>query len=269
MRIPKKLKQKTIQDIMTHAAEGYPNEICGVIVTTAKTEQYVRCINTSSSAQDEFSMCPESFSAAELLGDVVGIVHSHPDGSSQPSKNDIAVMSRNREIELIVDPDSQPIPWHIVSYPEGDYRQVVPEVAESLLGRPFVHNVWDCWSTCENYFKRYHNLSFRSFDRPDRWWEIKDTTSFYEEFYEECGFVRVTDLKPNDLLIMQIGRTYHPNHAGIYLGDQVEEFEGKTFHKGTPLMLHHMYDKKSDVIVYGGQWYQRTTMILRHKEFMQ
>jgi proteasome lid subunit RPN8/RPN11 len=266
MRIPKQLKSKTIQDIMEHAREGYPNEICGVIVTTAKTEKYVRCINTAEDSQDEFVMCPESFSAAESLGDVVGIVHSHPDGSSVPSKNDIAVMSRNREIELIVDPESQAIPWHIVSYPEGDYRQIIPDVHESLLGRPFVHNVWDCWSTCENYYNRYHGLSFRGFDRKDRWWEIKDTTSFYEEYYDECGFVRVTDLKPNDLLIMQIGRTYHPNHAGIYLGDQVSEFEGKTFHKGQPLMLHHMYEKKSDVIVYGGQWHQRTTMILRHKD---
>lgn len=266
MYIPKTLKEKTIQDILSHAKEGYPNEICGVIVTKGKKEQYVRCDNIAADKSEEFHMCPDSFIKAEELGDVVGIVHSHPDGTTLPSPHDIAVMSRNREVELDIDPDSPAIPWHIVSYPEGDYRQIIPEVTENLLGRPFVHNVWDCWSTCENYYKRYHNLSFMKFNRKDRWWEEKDTTSFYEEFYEECGFRQVSELKEGDLIIMQCGRTYHPNHAGVYLGDKLTEFEGKKFAGGQPLMLHHMYGKKSDVVVYGGQWDHRARLYLRHKD---
>lgn len=264
--IPKQLSEKTINAIMAHAKEGYPSEVCGVVVKKGRTVTYVPCVNLATNSTEEFDMCPESYSAAEELGDVVGIVHSHPDGTSRPSIADVAVMSRNREIELMVDPDSKPIPWHIVSWPEGDYRQVIPEAPGSLLGRPFVHNVWDCWSTCESYYKKYHGITFRSFHREDRWWEIEDTTSFYEEFYEECGFhqVSVNDIKPGDLIIMQIGRTFHPNHAGVYLGD-VKEFEGQEYH-GSPLMLHHMWGKASNVIVYGGQWLQRTRMVLRHKE---
>lgn len=262
--IPEKLKAKTIKDIMKHAESGYPKEICGVVVITAKGEKYVPCVNIAESAEEEFHMCPDSYIKAEELGDVVGIVHSHPDGTTRPSSHDIAVMSRNREVELIVDPDSSPIPWHIVSWPEGDYRQVIPEVTVDLLDRPFVHGVWDCWSTCEAYYKKYHGITFKSYPRKDRWWEDKDSKSFYEELYEEFGFYEVNDLKPGDMVIMQIGRTYHPNHAGIYLGE-LSEFEERPI-CGKTLMLHHMYAKKSEVIVYGGQWQQRTRMILRHRE---
>lgn len=264
MIIPKKLKAKTMKDIMSHAEEGYPNEICGVVVVSGKTERYVRCVNLSDDPTQEFDMCPDSYTDAEESGDVVGIVHSHPDGTTRPSSYDIAVMSRNLEVQLIVDPESQPIPWHIVSWPEGDYRQVIPTVSDNLLDKPFVHGVWDCWSTCESYYKKYHGIEFPTYVRTDRWWEDKESKSFYEEFYEDAGFYVVDTPEVGDMIVMQVGRSYHPNHAGIYLGD-ITEFEGRQLF-GNTLMLHHMYDKLSDVIVYGGQWSQRTRLILRHKE---
>lgn len=261
----KKLKAKTMKDIMTHAQEGYPQEICGVVILTEKgTEKYLRCKNIAKDKNSEFEICPDSYADAEELGEVIGIVHSHPDGTTKPSGYDTAVMNRNYEVQLIVDPESAPVPWHIVSWPEGDYRQVIPEVTESLLDRPFVHGVWDCWAACEAYYNRYHGIEFPKYVRKDRWWEEKETHSFYEKEYEAAGFYEVHDLKPGDLIIMQCGRTYHPNHAGVYLGE-VSEFEGRKLH-GQTLMFHHMYDRKSDVIVYGGQWQQRTRMILRHKE---
>lgn len=263
--IPKKLKAKTIKAILKDAEKRYPKEACGVVIynSDTKSESYVPCDNLSKDPTEEFVLCPDSYAQAEELGDVVGIVHSHPDGTTVPSSHDIAVMSRNREVELIVDPESHPIPWHIVSWPEGDYRQIIPKATETLLDRPFVHGVWDCWATCEAYYNKYHGLEFPTYVRKDRWWEEKETTSFYEEFYESAGFYEVDEPKPSDLIIMQIGRSYHPNHAGVYLGD-VSEFEGKPLF-GRTLMLHHMYGKKSEVIVYGGQWSQRTRMILRHK----
>lgn len=261
--IPKKLKASTIKKILRHAENGYPAEICGVVVMTENGERYIPCDNISTSKTEEFRMCPDSYAAAEDEGTVVGIVHSHPDSTTRPSPHDIAVMSRNYEVQLIVDPESAPVPWHIVSWPEGDYRQVVPEITKSLLDRPFVHGVWDCWATCEAYYNKYHGIEFPKYQREDRWWEKKETVSFYEDFHKEAGFYEVDTPQKGDMIVMQIGRSYHPNHAGIYLGE-VSEFEGRPLF-GKTLMLHHMYDKLSDVVVYGGQWQQRTRMILRHK----
>lgn len=260
----KELKPATIKSMLKDAEKRYPKESCGVIIITPSgKEQYIAIDNLSTDPTEEFRMCPDGFIAASDKGDVIGIVHSHPDETTQPSAHDIAVMSRNREVELIVDPESNPIPWHIVSWPEGDYRVVIPEVPTSLLGRPFVHGVWDCWATCEAYYNKYHNIEFKQYPRKDCWWEEKETVSFYEDFHEEAGFYQVDTLQPGDMIVMQVGRSYHPNHAGIYLGE-VSEFEGQKLH-GNTLMLHHMYGKKSEVIVYGGQWQQRTRLILRHK----
>lgn len=264
--IPERLKESTIKAMLKDAEACYPKESCGVVIITPKgVEKYIPIKNISEDPTEEFHMCPEGFADADQKGTIVGICHSHPDETTQPSKHDIAVMSKNREIELIVDPESKATPWHIVSWPEGDYRQVEPHVPESLLGRPFVHGVWDCWSTCESYYKKYHGLTFPTYVRKDLWWEEKETTSFYEEMHEAAGFYRVDGQpEPGDLIIMQVGRTYHPNHAAVYLGE-LDEFEGRKMF-GKTLMLHHMHGRKSDVVVYGGPWLQRTSFILRHKE---
>lgn len=264
MDIPKELKAATIKAILKHAESGYPEEICGVVVNTVKGERYVECKNIATSPTEDFKMCPESYMDAEELGDVVGIVHSHPDHTTKPSSYDLAVMSVNREIELKLDPESSPIPWHIVSWPEGDYRQIIPEANTNLTGRPFVHGIWDCWQVCNDYYNKVYGIEFERFEREDCWWEIKDGPSLYEDFFEAAGFYVVDEPRAGDMIVMQIGRTYHPNHAGIYLGN-IGEFEGNQLHGG-PFLLHHMYGRKSDVVVYGGQWSQRTRMILRHKE---
>lgn len=264
MNVPEELKQVTIKAILKHAKEGYPEEVCGVIVDTIKGEKYVRCANIAEKPTDDFKMCPKSLVAAEEQGDIVGIVHSHPDATSQPSTYDIAVMSANRDIELSLDPDSVAIPWHIVSWPDGDYRQIIPKARTELTGRPFVHGVWDCWQVCNDYYRKYHGIKFDKFEREDCWWEKKDGESLYEKWYPSAGFERVDTPQPGDMIVMQIGRTYHPNHAAIYLGN-IDEFEGEGL-QGGPFILHHMYAKKSNIAVYGGQWEQRTRLILRHKE---
>lgn len=265
--IPKYLNDTTIKQILKDAEKRYPEESCGVVVVTpGGTEKYVACENISKSNKDQFVISPESLAGAEDIGEIVGIVHSHPDGTTVPSEHDIAVMQHNREIELMIDPESVAIPWHIVSWPDGDYRQITPKAPDSLLDRPFVHGVWDCWATCEAYYNKYHGIKFPTYEREDLWWEKEDSVSFYEAFYEAAGFyqVDVGDIKVGDLVVMQVGRTHYPNHAGVFLGD-VGEFEGKEF-VGNSLMLHHMYGKLSEVIVYGGQWLHRTRMVLRHKD---
>lgn len=262
--IPKKLNDGVIKDILAHAKDAYPNESCGVVVKNGRKQFYHPCENIAKDTLNQFRISPVDYTSAEDLGEVVGIVHSHPDGTSVPSSHDLAVMSINRELELELIPDSKPTPWHIVSWPDGDYRQIIPEVHWSLLNRKFIHGIWDCWSTCQSYYKRYHNINFETFEREDCWWENKEAESLYEKHFKGAGFYEVETAEPGDMIVMQIGRSYHPNHAGIYLGD-ITEFEDQQL-VGGPFMLHHLYGRKSEVVVYGGQWDQRKRLILRHKE---
>ena len=261
------ITNKTLKAMLKHAEQDYPNEACGLGVRVGRAEVYVPCKNLSNDPTEQFKLCPQDYAEAEELGDVIGVFHSHPDGTSVPSRNDIACMSVNAEIQRRVDPTSDLIPWHIVSWPEGDYREVMPSLSESLLGKPFVHGFWDCWQTCNDYYQKYHNIEFPKYERKDDWWEDKDAVSLYETFWPSAGFEDVTgqELKPGDMIVMQVGRSYHPNHAGIYLG-KVKSFEGRDIAGDGPFMLHHMYGQESSVVIFGGQWQQRTRLVLRHKE---
>jgi proteasome lid subunit RPN8/RPN11 len=62
--------------------------------------------------QEHFVLCPEDYAAAEDWGTVTAIVHSHPDATTQPSELDKAQC------------DLMAVPWHIVSWPEGDLRTI-------------------------------------------------------------------------------------------------------------------------------------------------
>jgi len=102
--------------------------------------------------------------------------------------------------------------------------------------------------------------------RADGWWESKDNTSLYEANYEAAGFYRVDQPQRGDMIVMEVGRTVYPNHAGIFLGADPALLgeDAATFGPG-PFLLHHLYGRPSEVIVFGGPWLDRTRLILRHK----
>jgi proteasome lid subunit RPN8/RPN11 len=76
---------------------------------------------------EHFVLSPEDYAAAEDWGTVIAIVHSHPDATTQPSELDKAQC------------DLMAVPWHIVSWPEGDLRTINPRGELPLLERPL------CW----------------------------------------------------------------------------------------------------------------------------
>lgn len=263
------LTKKVLQDLKDHATKEYPKESCGLVIKQGKKQQYIPCRNTSDSPLEEFRISPEDMADAEDEGDIIAIVHSHPDWTATPSNFDLAAIERFYSQSLELDPDSSMIPWVIVSVPDYDVTITYPKGETPLLSRTFVHGLQDCWQVCNDYYKRKYGLVFPEYKREDGWWEDKDGPSHYEDLFESAGFIRIdlSDIRPDDLLVMEIGRTEHPNHAAIYLGRDVD-IPGESFdyHRGDyPFILHHLYGKPSEVIVYGGQWENRTRFALRHK----
>lgn len=89
-----------------HAMREYPREACGLVVLVGSERRYVACRNLAGSG-DHFVMDPEDYLAADEQGEIVGVVHSHPDGPALPSRADIAAQQATG------------LPWHIVSVPDG------------------------------------------------------------------------------------------------------------------------------------------------------
>ncbi|WP_277962050.1 C40 family peptidase [Pseudomonas sp. RIT-To-2] len=248
------MRESTLADIRRHAAAQYPRECCGLVILSHGQEHYVPCANIATAPNEQFHLDPAHYAAAEARGEVVAIVHSHPDATSRPSSHDLAMC------------EATALPWHILSWPEGDLRTVMPSGDTPLLGRPFVHGAWDCWQTCADWYQREWGLEFPHFKRDDGWWENPQGPSLYEEAYEANGFVRVDSPRRGDLIVMAVGRTAHPNHAGIFLGADGElPGEASQVEGAGPFLLHHLYGRPSQIIVFGGPWLPRVRLVLRHR----
>ncbi|MGJ0580212.1 C40 family peptidase [Xenorhabdus bovienii] len=231
------MRPHIIQAIIDHAKTEYPNECCGLVIQNSRKQRYIRCRNTAHSSTEQFSMHPADYAEAEDAGTIVAIVHSHPDATTQPSQLDIAQC------------DLSQIPWVIVSWPEGDIRTLMPTVGiKPLLGRPFVHGIWDCYAIVRDWYRLERNIDIPDFERSDGWWERGE--NLYMKNYADAGFTECSgELQIGDVIIMQV-QANEPNHAGVYIGDE--------------LMIHHMYGQLSHRVPYSGYWQDRTIITLRH-----
>ncbi len=78
-------------------------------------------------------------------------------------------------------------------------------------------------------------------------------------------------IRRGDMLVMQVGRALHPNHAGIYLGNdwRLDSEPVQALGGDGPFLLHHLYGRLSTRDVFGGPWIERTRLVLRHTRMPQ
>ncbi|MFI7904432.1 NlpC/P60 family protein, partial [Acinetobacter baumannii] len=136
-----------------------------------------------------------------------------------------------------------------------------------LVGRNYFHGWQDCYALIRDFYSRELGVELKDFERKDAWWEDKDHPSLYLENYEKAGFFEVDTPQYGDMLVCRVGRTEHPNHAVIWLGNNGQLKSEQTEQCiGSSLILHHPYNRKSVREIYGQQWKDRTVKILRHKD---
>lgn len=93
------LTKEHLDDILSHAKEGYPHEVCGIILGKydgdgKKAEEVRRAKNLNTErANDRYEIDPKDLLGAEREGrdkgyEVVGFYHSHPDHPDAPSEFD-------------------------------------------------------------------------------------------------------------------------------------------------------------------------------------
>lgn len=243
-----------INDIQDHAKREYPNECCGLVVKVDGIERYWPCNNVSDKPTSSFLIAKHDWCAAEDAGDIVAIVHSHPDDSGQPSDSDRVMCEAWAEVGVDV-------PWHILSIgklgdDQFDFAELVTFKAcgwkAPLVGRKFAHGILDCYTLVRDFYSRELNIDLPNFEREDDWWH-KGGQLYSLEHFEQTGFREVPrdSMQRGDVIVMQI-RSPVPNHAGVYLGD------GR--------MLHHMYDRLSTDVPYGGMWAESTNYVMRYEK---
>ncbi|KWW37899.1 hypothetical protein AU374_01678 [Cupriavidus metallidurans] len=233
------MRRETLLAVREHAQRDYPREACGLVVIVKGRERYVPCRNVAAGTE-HFVMPAEDYAAAEDLGEVIALVHTHPDAPATPSEADR------------VSCEGSGLPWHILSWPADDLQSIEPVGYQApLVGREFAHGVLDCYALIRDWYRRERGIELLDFERRDNWWNRGD--DLYMQHYAEAGFVVVSQDHPEqggDVILMQL-RSKVPNHAAIYLGDG--------------LMLHHQHGRLSSRDVYGGYWQEITRCVLRLK----
>ena len=98
-----------------HASEVYPEECCGLIINVAGLDIYWKCKNISGAYKEKsFVIDPLDYASGEDQGEVLGIVHSHPDGELAFSHTDRMACKYLDLPFYLVEPKSESI---IVVYP--------------------------------------------------------------------------------------------------------------------------------------------------------
>lgn len=222
-----------------HAKMAYPREACGLLVIRKGREVYFPCRNIGVGT-DQFVIHPEDYAQAYAEGEIVGVVHSHPNLPPTPSQADLVAC------------EASGLPWHIVGIPNEIWVSIKPTgYVAPLVGRVWSHGVLDCYSLIQDWFQANRGMMLPSFPRFDEWW--KRGENLYLDNFASVGFVAIdaADLEAGDCFLMQVASPV-PNHAAVYLGDG--------------LILHHLQGRLSSRDVYGGYWKKITTHTLRYIE---
>lgn len=241
------MKQDILEQIHEIGAKRYPHEACGFIISTGNKSALIETRNDSPYPKTEFLINPDEYSRAEDMGEIIGIWHTHTDGTNTPSEADLAGC------------EATGVTWYLCGISkEGDefrfteLRTFEPNGYEQdYIGRPYVFGIFDCWSICRDFYRREYGITLNDYPRIKDFW-LKGQP-FFDEHWQHPGFVEVTGQEPQrgDVLLFQTDASGKINHAAIYLGD------GQ--------ILHHCVGRLSRRDIYGGYWLKHTVRTMRHE----
>ena len=230
------LPPAVLDAIRAHAQAEYPRESCGLVIVERGKLVYEPCTNQAETPAAHFALSPADYDQAEQRGEVIRVVHSHPDINPQPSEADKVACEQTG------------VPWLIVNWPTGQIVEFEPSGYRApLVGRSFAHAVLDCYSLIRDYYREVLGIDLMDFPRREEWWLKGD--NLYAEGFGPAGFVEVQDMREHDVLLMQIGAPVL-NHAAVYVGNNQ--------------ILQHCAGRLSSRDVYGGGWRRATIKIVRH-----
>lgn len=232
------LTVSNLYGMVTGMAEDMQSLVGGTVVRRkvyARFLDAVNFVNGNSYAEPEeyFRMSPEDWLRAEMQGEIVALVHSHPGGLPWLSETD-------RRLQVQSD-----LPWWLVCRGAIHKFRCVPH----LSGRRFEHGVTDCYTLFRD---AYHlaGIEMPDFHREDYWW--RNGQNLYLDNLEATGLYQVplSAAQPGDVLLCCFGSSV-PNHAAIYCGD------GE--------LLHHIPEQLSKRERYTDKWQRRTHSLWRHR----
>jgi len=198
-----------IEDMRQHFKNEYPREGCGILTVVKGKQKWVPCTNIAEE-DNHFIIDTKEYLKIARTSDIIGIVHSHPDESSEPSELDINNCNALGK------------KYYIFSYPEMDLTIVEPKInTTDLYGREYEFGVKDCFEALRDYLQTQNiEIPPRAMFVEDYW--DKEIDYFNDKTISEWNHspVSLNEIKENDVLIFRVFSDIN-NHCGVYLGNDI------------------------------------------------
>ena len=236
MKLTEDIKHLALQ----HAKDESPKECVGLVHIVKGKERYFKCNNLAETPDEQFILDPDDYIKAEKQGEITAIIHSHPNTNHYPSYADKAACEKSGKQWFIVNPHTEK--W-------GNWQPTGYQLP--YVGRQFFHGVVDCYTLVRDFYTKEFNIQLNDYFRRDKWWE-KGENMYLNNFNNE-GFYEISlkEIEYGCVILMHLEADV-PNHAAIYLGDNV--------------ILHHVQGRLSSRDVYGGYFIQSTAKVLKHEK---
>lgn len=225
------------QSAVSHGEAEFPRESCGLVIIQKGRQVYFPCQNLALD-DDQFIINPEDYAAADQRGEIVAVIHSHPNLPPLPSQADRVAC------------EASGLVWHIFSLPSGEWASLQPEgYTAPLVGREWAFGTLDCYTIIRDWYLLNRGVELPDFHRQDGFW--KRGENLYMDNFAIAGFreIPVNDIECGDVILMTNGSAM-PTHGAVYLGDG--------------MILHHVQNRLSSREIYGGVWLENTVGALRY-----
>ena len=223
-----------------HAKSTLPDESCGLVALIGGEKKYWPCKNLANENFDYFIMDPEDYADCEDHGEILALVHSHPNGSAYPSETDLAGC------------EFSGLEWHIFSLEMDSWHSSRPNgwKPDSLYGRQWSWGNMDCWALICDYYKEKLNIKLKKWPRPKTIKKFAENP-YFEKVLSGSGFYEIDfkDIKENDILLME-GIYKQLNHVALYIGEQN--------------ILHHVIGKLSCREIFDLEYQKITKKVFRY-----
>lgn len=225
------LGSQAIEAAKAHALAEFPKESCGFLMKpwtgASRPAEYIACENKHETPESHFRIEDPRFDAAVASGELLAVVHSHPNGPMFPSHADMLAQIANDVPFVIVTLNETGI-HKVIAW--GDALPIAP-----VIGRPFLHGVLDCYSLIRDTFRLgreellkqgihwpFDPIVLPEVPRQDDWW--KDGDDLYSAHFEKFGFrvINRVEAQPGDVFLKAFGdSSRNPkgqlNHGGMLL----------------------------------------------------